>query len=81
MTTRRRSQWRAEAGAWALAQPGANLTVEAPVPIRSGDRVTLLGHDRPLRRRATDGSLVIDAPAAARRTGKHARVFKIARSG
>ncbi|MFF3125589.1 hypothetical protein ACFVRD_25390 [Streptomyces sp. NPDC057908] len=64
-----------------LAQPGTSLTVEAPVPIRSGDRVTLLGHDRPLSRRTTGGSLVIDVPAAARRTGKHAGVFKIAWSG
>ncbi|WP_370740838.1 alpha-L-fucosidase [Streptomyces sp. Ncost-T10-10d] len=29
----------------------------------------------------TGGSLVIDVPAAARRTGKHAWVFKIAWSG
>ncbi|MFI6729333.1 hypothetical protein NRF20_05390 [Streptomyces sp. R-74717] len=63
-----------------LAQPGASLTVEAPVPIRSGDRVTLLGHDRPLSWRTTGGSLVIDVPAA-RRIGKHAWVFKIAWSG
>ncbi|MER5849648.1 hypothetical protein ABT126_22020 [Streptomyces sp. NPDC002012] len=46
-----------------LAQPGTSLTVEAPVPIRSGDRVTLLGHDRPLSRRTT-GRLAGD-----RRTG------------
>lgn len=64
-----------------LAQPGATLTVEAPVPIRSGDRVTLLGYDRPLHWRTTGGSLVIDVPAGARRTGKHAWVFKVAWSG
>lgn len=64
-----------------LARPGSTLTVEAPVPIRSGDRVTLLGHDRPLGRRTTGGSPVIDVPAAARRTGQHARVFKVAWSG
>ncbi|MFI5556183.1 alpha-L-fucosidase [Streptomyces sp. NPDC051738] len=28
-----------------LAEPGSRLTVEAPVPIRSGDKMTLLGHD------------------------------------
>lgn len=64
-----------------LARPGATLTVEAPVPVRGGDRVTLLGHDRPLNWRVRGGSLVIDVPAAARRTGKHAWVFKIAWSG
>ncbi|MCX4793233.1 alpha-L-fucosidase [Streptomyces sp. NBC_01242] len=63
------------------ARPGSTLTVEAPVPIHSGDRVTLLGHDRPLGRRTTGGSLVIDVPAAARRTGQYAWVFKVAWSG
>ncbi|MFE4334390.1 hypothetical protein ACFRQM_34775 [Streptomyces sp. NPDC056831] len=48
------------------------------MPVRSGDRVTLLGHDRPLSRRSTGGSLVIDVPAAALRTGKRPWVFKIA---
>ncbi|MEE1796472.1 alpha-L-fucosidase [Streptomyces sp. BE308] len=61
-----------------LVRPGAKLTVAAPVPIRAGDRVTLLGHDRPLNWRTTGGSLVIDVPAAARRTGEHAWVFKVA---
>ncbi|MFF2410719.1 hypothetical protein [Streptomyces sp. NPDC058092] len=51
------------------------------MPIRSDDRVTLLGHDRPLGRRTTGGSLVIDVPAAARRAGQHAWVFKVAWSG
>ncbi|MFD6989251.1 hypothetical protein [Streptomyces sp. NPDC059943] len=31
-----------------LVKPGAKLTVEAPIPIRSGDKVTVLGHGRPL---------------------------------
>src|SRR4051794_34821246 len=31
-----------------LAEPGAELTVEAPVPVRAGDKVTMLGHDGPL---------------------------------
>ncbi|WP_241838536.1 alpha-L-fucosidase [Streptomyces sp. TSRI0281] len=61
-----------------LVRPGAKLTVAAPVPIRAGDRVTLLGHDRPLNWRTTGGSLVIDVPAAARGTGEHAWVFKVA---
>ncbi|MFJ1883648.1 alpha-L-fucosidase [Streptomyces sp. NPDC088137] len=64
-----------------LARPGATLTVEAPLPVRGGDRITLLGHDRPLNWRVRGGSLVIDVPAAARRTGEHAWVFKIAWSG
>ena len=36
----------------------ATLTVEAPVPIRSGDKVTMLGHGRPLSWRTTGGKLV-----------------------
>lgn len=64
-----------------LARPGATLTVGAPVPVRGGDRITLLGHDRPLTWRTTGGSLVIDVPAAAREAGRHAWVFKIAWSG
>ncbi|MFJ2420351.1 alpha-L-fucosidase C-terminal domain-containing protein [Streptomyces brevispora] len=63
------------------ARPGATLTVEAPVPVRGGDRITLLGYDRPLNWRTTGDSLVIDVPVAARRTGEHAWVFKIAWSG
>ncbi|WP_405682817.1 hypothetical protein [Streptomyces sp. NBC_00057] len=46
--------------------------------VSRGDRVTLLGHVRPLSRRTPGGSLVIDVPAAALRSGKHAWVFKIA---
>ncbi|MCX4820829.1 alpha-L-fucosidase [Streptomyces sp. NBC_01142] len=61
-----------------LAAPGSALTVEAPVPVRPGDKVTMLGHGRPLRWRTTGGKLVIDVPAAARRAGRHVWVFKIA---
>ncbi|WP_189267580.1 alpha-L-fucosidase [Streptomyces fuscichromogenes] len=60
-----------------LTEPGARLTVEAPVPVRTGDRVTMLGHDRPLTWTTADGALVIDVPAAARRAGRHAWVFKV----
>ncbi|WP_329455058.1 alpha-L-fucosidase [Streptomyces sp. NBC_01497] len=60
-----------------LARPGSTLVVEAPVPIRSGDRVTLLGHDRPLSWRTRGDALVIDVPAAARATGHHVWVFKV----
>ncbi|MFG2502746.1 alpha-L-fucosidase [Streptomyces sp. NPDC048441] len=60
-----------------LAEPGAKLTVEAPVPIGSGDKVTMLGYRRPLTWRTTGDALVIDVPAAARKTGEHVWVFKV----
>lgn len=60
-----------------LAEPGSRLTVEAPVPIRSGDKVTMLGHDRPLTWTWRGKSLVIEVPAAARAAGEHVWVFKV----
>lgn len=60
-----------------LARPGAKLTVEAPVPIRSGDKVTMLGHDRPLVWTVSNGSLVIDVPESARGAGRYVWVFKV----
>ncbi|MFJ8361974.1 alpha-L-fucosidase [Streptomyces sp. NPDC093984] len=60
-----------------LAEPGATLTVEAPVPVRSGDKVTMLGHDRPLNWTLRNGALVVDVPAAARRAGRYVWVFKV----
>ena len=60
-----------------LTRPGAKLTVEAPVPIRGGDKVTMLGHDRPLTWTVSKGALVIDVPETARRTGQHVWVFKL----
>lgn len=60
-----------------LTQPGARLTIEAPIPIRPGDKVTMLGHDRPLTWTVSKGALVIDVPAAARKAGRHAWVFKV----
>ncbi|AOR30500.1 alpha-L-fucosidase [Streptomyces fodineus] len=60
-----------------LAEPGPRLTVEAPVPVRAGDKVTMLGHDRPLTWRVTNGALVIDVPGAARKAGRHVWVFKV----
>ncbi|MEU6197271.1 alpha-L-fucosidase [Streptomyces sp. NPDC047061] len=60
-----------------LTRPGAKLTVEAPVPVRAGDRVTMLGHGRPLTWTVANGALVIDVPEAARRAGQHAWVFKV----
>ncbi|MFK0282907.1 alpha-L-fucosidase [Streptomyces sp. NPDC090499] len=60
-----------------LTRPGAKLTVEAPVPVRAGDKVTMLGHGRPLTWTVSNGALVIDLPAAARRAGQHVWVFKV----
>ncbi|MFJ2395865.1 alpha-L-fucosidase [Streptomyces sp. NPDC087843] len=60
-----------------LTAPGATLTVEAPVPVRGGDRVTLLGHDRPLNWTMRKGALVIDVPEVARRSGEYVWVFKV----
>ena len=60
-----------------LAKPSARLTVEAPIPIRSGDKVTMLGHDRPLTWTLSNGALVIDIPEAARKAGQYAWVFKV----
>ncbi|MEV6508356.1 alpha-L-fucosidase [Streptomyces sp. NPDC051642] len=60
-----------------LAKPNAKLTVEAPIPIRSGDTVTMLGHGRPLTWTLSNGALVIDVPEAARKAGQHAWVFKV----
>lgn len=60
-----------------LTRPGAKLTVEAPVPVRGGDKVTMLGHDRPLTWTVSGGALVIDVPEPARRAGRHAWVFKV----
>ncbi|MGJ5756457.1 alpha-L-fucosidase [Streptomyces puniciscabiei] len=60
-----------------LAEPGARLIVEAPVPVRSGDKVTMLGYDRPLNWTVSGGSLVVDVPEAARRAGRHVWVFKV----
>jgi alpha-L-fucosidase len=60
-----------------LDAPGDRLTVEAPVPVRSGDRITMLGYHRPLDWTIKNGALVIDVPKAAQRAGRYAWVFKI----
>ncbi|MEU9187270.1 alpha-L-fucosidase [Streptomyces sp. NPDC048484] len=64
-----------------LAEPGRKLTVEAPVPIRGGDKVTMLGHDRPLTWTVRNNALVIDVPEAARKRGEHVWVFKVEWAG
>ncbi|WP_372665510.1 alpha-L-fucosidase [Amycolatopsis kentuckyensis] len=61
-----------------LVAPGSRLVVDAPVPIRAGDRVTLLGYRGNLHWTVENGALVIDVPAAARQAGRYAWVFKVA---
>ena len=58
-------------------QPGPTLSVAAPVPIRPGDRVTMLGYPRPLDWSVSGGALRISVPAAAQRAGQYAWVFKV----
>ncbi|MGW5459011.1 alpha-L-fucosidase [Streptomyces sp. NPDC003996] len=60
-----------------LTRPGPKLIVDAPVPVRPGDKVTMLGHDRPLTWTVSGGSLVVDVPRAARDAGRYAWVFKV----
>lgn len=60
-----------------LTRPGPKLTVEAPVPVRPFDRVTMLGHDRPLTWTLRNGALVVDVPEAARKAGRYVWVFKV----
>jgi alpha-L-fucosidase len=60
-----------------LEQPGDKLIVEAPVPIRPHDRVSMLGYPHTLDWTIQNGSLVINVPSAARRAGQYAWVFKI----
>jgi alpha-L-fucosidase len=60
-----------------LDEPGNQVVVDAPVPIRAGDRVTMLGYNGNLKWTQQNGKLVIDVPAAARAAGKYAWTFKI----
>ncbi|HEY3716261.1 MAG TPA: alpha-L-fucosidase [Jatrophihabitantaceae bacterium] len=62
-----------------LTQPGDTVTVHSPVPIRPGDTISLLGYHGPALHwaKASDGSLAINVPAAARNSGQYAWVFKI----
>jgi alpha-L-fucosidase len=62
-----------------LTRPGSQVVVNEPVPIRAGDQITLLGyHGKALTWTDTNGTLTIDVPPAAQRSGKDAWVFKIA---
>jgi alpha-L-fucosidase len=62
-----------------LTAPASTLTVDMPVPIRAGDRITMLGYrGGPLRwSKSPSGALVIEVPPAARDAGRYAWVFKV----
>ena len=62
-----------------LTAPGSQLTVRAPVPIRQGDRIRMLGyHGGPLHwSHDSTGALVIDVPPAAVDAGRYVWVFRI----
>jgi alpha-L-fucosidase len=62
-----------------LTRPGSQVIVNAPVPIRAGDTVSLLGWDGPALHwsRSATGQLVIDVPPAAQQSGENAWVLKV----
>jgi alpha-L-fucosidase len=60
-----------------LERPGDQVVVDAPVPIRDGDRITMLGHGQSLKWTKQGGKLVIEVPEAVRAAGKWAWTFKI----
>jgi alpha-L-fucosidase len=66
-----------------LVPPASTVTVNLPVPIGSGDRITMLGYrGAPLHwTKSRSGQLVIDVPAAARASGRHVWVFKVDHCG
>ncbi|WP_157431724.1 alpha-L-fucosidase [Actinomadura hibisca] len=70
--------------ATALQWPGERLTLTAPVPVKTGDEVRLIGYDRPLKwTRDGQGRLVVEMPAQGQSAtpGKHAFVFRVAAPG
>lgn len=60
-----------------LVRPGAQLTINAPVPITACSTVTMLGHHGTLRWTQRSGALIIDVPPAAAAAGQHSWTFKI----
>jgi alpha-L-fucosidase len=63
----------------ALDRPGNQITVDAPIPIRPGDKVTMLGYQGPdLKWTQQNGKLTIDIPEQAKNAGQYAWVLKIA---
>nr|WP_042186326.1 alpha-L-fucosidase [Kibdelosporangium sp. MJ126-NF4]CEL17207.1 Alpha-L-fucosidase [Kibdelosporangium sp. MJ126-NF4]CTQ91563.1 Alpha-L-fucosidase (EC 3.2.1.51) [Kibdelosporangium sp. MJ126-NF4] len=61
-----------------LERPGNQVVVDAPVPVKDGDKVTMLGYNGTLKWTRQNGKLLIDVPPAAQAAGQHAWVFKIA---
>ncbi|NUR84943.1 MAG: hypothetical protein HOY71_12735, partial [Nonomuraea sp.] len=53
------------------------LTVDAPVPVKDGMKITMLGYDQALTWRVEGGKLIVDVPAEARAAGKYVWTFKI----
>lgn len=67
--------------ATALDWPGASLKLTAPIPARDGDKVYLLGQNRPLKwARNADGTISVDTSGLAD-PGTHAYTFRFARPG
>jgi alpha-L-fucosidase len=61
-----------------LERPGDQVVVDAPVPVRPGDHVTMLGYRGDLKWTQANGKLTIQVPEAAKAAGQYAWVFKIA---
>lgn len=63
-----------------LEAPEDKVVIDAPVPVRPGDKVTMLGYSGgPLKWTQSNGKLTIEVPAAARDAGEYAWTFKISR--
>ena len=61
-----------------LTAPGSTVHTSMPVPIRDGDRVTMLGYGGPLHwTRNPSGGITIDVPASAVDSGRYVWVFKV----
>ncbi|WP_157431520.1 alpha-L-fucosidase [Actinomadura hibisca] len=63
--------------ATSLTDPGPQLTLTAPVPVKAGTTIQMLGSTKALTYRQEGGKLIIDVPEEVRRTGKYAWSFKI----
>ncbi|WP_327091532.1 alpha-L-fucosidase [Nonomuraea sp. NBC_01738] len=67
--------------ATALDWPGDSLRLTAPIPVRDGDQVRLLGQRKPLKwTRDADGTITVDT-SGIRDPGTHAYSFRFARPG
>ena len=62
----------------ALNWPGEELTIKADIPIREGDRVTMLGSDGELKwRRDAEGDVVVQMPAGGQKSVKSESVYVV----